>query len=165
MRDNLLVTMGARAAYMECKGLIELPAGVDGEAKLAKFVASKVDNYIDNNIDESFDCYIEEALMKEYSVKTERKVGKNIMSKWTPNEYEEKLIKIIEEAKEYCNGELELDNFDGEWYALDYRADLEGALSIDNEKYNTPVITDEDAKEYNVDVIKCLDYCDVLYVE
>ena len=86
------------------------------------------------------------------------------MYKWKPNEYEEKLIEIIEEAKEYCKGELELDNFDGEWYALDYRADLEGALSIDNEKYNDPVITDEDAEEYKVNIIKCCDYCDISYV-
>ena len=65
-RDNLLVTMGARAAYMECKGLIELPSGVNGEYKVAEFVASKVDDYIDNGIDESFDCYVEDALMEKY---------------------------------------------------------------------------------------------------
>ena len=86
------------------------------------------------------------------------------MSKWIPNEYEEKLIEIIEEAKEYCNGELELDNFDGKWYALDYRSDLEGAFSINEEKYCNPIITDRHAKEHNVDVIRCCDYCDISYV-
>ena len=69
MRDNLMVTMGARAAYMECKGLIELPSGVYGEANLAKFVADKVDHYIDNDIDECFDFYVEAALIEEYGVK------------------------------------------------------------------------------------------------
>lgn len=67
-RDNLLVTMGARAGGMERIGCIKLPDGVIGEYELAKFVVNKVDNYIENEIDESFDCYIEEALMKEYGI-------------------------------------------------------------------------------------------------
>ena len=33
-RDDLMVTMGARAAYMECIGNITLPKGVDGEYEL-----------------------------------------------------------------------------------------------------------------------------------
>ena len=65
-RDDLMVTMGARAAYMECIGNITLPKGVDGEYELSVFVAEKVDHYIDNEIDEAFDIYIEEALEKEY---------------------------------------------------------------------------------------------------
>lgn len=69
LRDDLLVTMGARAAYMECHGIIELPYGVNGESELADFVASKVDNYIDMDIDESFDLYIEEVLREKYSIK------------------------------------------------------------------------------------------------
>jgi hypothetical protein len=65
-RDDLMVTMGARAAYMECIGNITLPKGVDGEYELSVFVAEKVDHYIDNEIDEAFDIYIEEALEKKY---------------------------------------------------------------------------------------------------
>ena len=76
-RDDLLVTMGARAAYMECKGIVELPSGVEGEYQLSKFVSNKVDHYIDNEIDESFDCYIEEALMKKYGVKKENYTKSN----------------------------------------------------------------------------------------
>ena len=68
-RDDLLVTMGARAAYMEFQGVIELPAGVDGERKLSEFVSSKVDYYIDMEVDECFDIYIEDVLKQKYYVK------------------------------------------------------------------------------------------------
>lgn len=68
-RDNLLVTMGARAAYMECDGIINLPAGIYGEQELAEFAVEKVDQYMDENIDESFDLYIERELDKRYAVK------------------------------------------------------------------------------------------------
>lgn len=69
IRDNLLVNMGARAAYMECDETIELPAGISGEQELAEFVVEKVDQYIAGNIDESFDLYIERELEKRYAVK------------------------------------------------------------------------------------------------
>ena len=117
--------------------------------KLAKLMTKEeIENFINYNYESN-----------NYKLK-----GDLNMSKWKPNEHEEKLIEVIEEAKKYCNGELELDNFDGEWYALDYRADLEQALSIDKAIYNIPVITDEVAQEYNIDIIKCCDYCDVSYV-
>ena len=62
LRDNLLVTMGTRAAYMDCQKIITLPDGIEGENELAKFITEKVDKYIDKyidkNIDESFDLYI-----------------------------------------------------------------------------------------------------------
>ena len=57
-RDNLLVTAGARAAYMECSRIINLPAGSAGENILAAFVTEAVDKYIDKQIDISFDKYI-----------------------------------------------------------------------------------------------------------
>ena len=66
LRDNLLVTAGARAAYMECSRMIDLPAGSVGEDILAAFVTKTVDKYIDEQIDISFDEYIESALTKEY---------------------------------------------------------------------------------------------------
>jgi hypothetical protein len=69
MRDELLVTMGARAASMEYLGLIDLPRKLDGESTLAKFVVETVDGYINKNVDESFDIYIEAALEKEYGNK------------------------------------------------------------------------------------------------
>lgn len=68
MRDDLMVTMGARAAYMECAGAILLPDGVDGEFALSQFVAEKVDYYIDEEIDEGFDIYIETELARKYGI-------------------------------------------------------------------------------------------------
>lgn len=65
LRDNLLVTMGARAAYMECEGLIKLPSGVEGEEQLSNFVRRKVQEYQDLDI-LNFDFFIEMELMKEY---------------------------------------------------------------------------------------------------
>lgn len=73
LRDNLLVTAGARAAYMEDANHIELPHGVDGEAKLAQFVSRTVDCYL-NRVryrDICCDEYIETELMKEYGNKEE----------------------------------------------------------------------------------------------
>ena len=61
-RDNMLVTMGSRAAYMNSLGTINLPTDSSGEDELAEFVTKAVDQYIDEDLDEPFDLYIEEAL-------------------------------------------------------------------------------------------------------
>lgn len=74
IRDNLLVTMGARAAYMECRGTIHLPCGPMGEDCLAWFVAKTVDRYIDENLDIPFDEYIEAALIEEFSLSVTKPV-------------------------------------------------------------------------------------------
>lgn len=66
VRENMLITMGCRAGEMCGMGHIALPVNVSGEDELARFVVGAVDRYIEEDIDESFDCYIEEALMKEY---------------------------------------------------------------------------------------------------
>lgn len=66
IRDNLLVTAGSRAAYMDVFHVITLPYGVKGEDELAEFVAKTVDEYLECNIDEEFDVFIEKALIKEY---------------------------------------------------------------------------------------------------
>lgn len=69
LRNNLLVTMGARAAYMECLGLIELPRGVDGEKELSDFITNKVDIYMAERLvtyDMNFDQYMEESLLNKY---------------------------------------------------------------------------------------------------
>lgn len=80
------------------------------------------------------------------------------------NNNEKEFINIINEAKKYVLGELELDNFDGEWFAMDYREDLEGAFDIEEEPYNKPLITEEEAEERGIDVIKCCNECDIYYV-
>lgn len=66
LRDNLLVTAGVRAASMECEELITLPFGVNGERELAEFIAKKADKYINEDLDEPYDLYIEDALEREY---------------------------------------------------------------------------------------------------
>lgn len=70
LRDNLLVTMGARAAYMHDKGDIKLPEGVEGEKELADFVVGTVTAYMAYSkfysLDANFDEFIESALMGKY---------------------------------------------------------------------------------------------------
>lgn len=67
-RDSLIVTAAARAAYMDAKGSIELPNGLDGEDKLTEVVAEIVDDYIRNDYD-SFDIYVENRLKYEFGKK------------------------------------------------------------------------------------------------
>lgn len=80
------------------------------------------------------------------------------------NNNEKKLIDIINEAKRYVKGELELDCVDGEWYAMDYREELGGAFPIEAKQYDEPIITDEEAEEKGIDIIKCCDECGIFYV-
>lgn len=70
-RDNLLVTAGARAAYMECSRVITLPSGPAGEDILSVFITKEVDRYIEEQIDIPFDYYIESKLIGEYSLRKE----------------------------------------------------------------------------------------------
>jgi hypothetical protein len=74
------------------------------------------------------------------------------------------LILIIEDAKRYCKGELELDLNDDVWIAWDYREDLEGAFPIDVKGFNDKIITVSEAENSGVDVRKCCDICGVAYV-
>ena len=66
IRDNLLVTAGARAAYMYCGGNIHLQGGLVGEDILADRITKMVDKYIERGKDENFDFYIERALLDEF---------------------------------------------------------------------------------------------------
>lgn len=65
-RDDMLITAGSRAAYLDTYNVIDLPYGVEGEAEVASFIGKVVDKYIETNDDESFDIYIEAALINEY---------------------------------------------------------------------------------------------------
>lgn len=80
------------------------------------------------------------------------------------NNNEKMFIDIVNEAKRYVKGELELDCVDGKWYAMDYREDLEGAFPIEANQYNEPLITDEEAEHKGINIIKCCDMCDVSHV-
>lgn len=68
IRDNLLVTIGSRAAYMDVRGDIELPAGSRGEDELAKFAAKLADQWLNEAPDDlmSFDEFIETELEKKF---------------------------------------------------------------------------------------------------
>ena len=67
-RDNLLITAGKAAAYMECSRVINLPHETK-EDELVGFIIGAVDKYIDEEIDIPFDYYIESKLLKEYQIK------------------------------------------------------------------------------------------------
>ena len=67
-RDDLLITAGKAAAYMECSRVINLPHGTE-EDNLVGFITGAVDKYIDEEIDIPFDYYIESKLLKEYQIK------------------------------------------------------------------------------------------------
>lgn len=79
------------------------------------------------------------------------------------NNNEKKFIEVINEAKRYVKGELELDCVDGKWFAMDYRENLECAFPIEAKQYE-PIITNEEAKEKSIDIIKCCDECGIYYV-
>lgn len=80
------------------------------------------------------------------------------------NDNENKFIAMLEKAKRYVKGELELDCEDGEWYAMDYREDFECAFPIEAEPYDKPLITEEEAENKCIDIEKCCDECCIAYV-
>lgn len=71
IRDNLLVTIGMRAAYMESLGEIELPQGSLGEDNVTNFATDIAHNYMNDIEDIGFDEYIETALLEKYGKKGE----------------------------------------------------------------------------------------------
>ena len=80
------------------------------------------------------------------------------------NDNEKNFFDMLNKARMRVKGELELDWQDGEWFAMDYREDLDEAFPIESEPYNKPIITDKEAEEKNIDIIKCCDECGVYYV-
>ena len=65
IRDNLLVTAGARAAYMNCSDKIDIPEGIEEEFKLAEFLTKVVDDYLRRDCG-NFDLYLETKLIEKY---------------------------------------------------------------------------------------------------
>ena len=66
IRENMLVTMGARAGSMEVLEYIALPEGSAGEDELAAFVCEVVTEYLKSDGEVSFDEFIEVALTNKY---------------------------------------------------------------------------------------------------
>ena len=67
IRDNLLVTAGARAAYMNWSDKIDIPEGIEEEFKLSEFLTKVVDDYLRFDW-ENFDLYLETKLIEKYGV-------------------------------------------------------------------------------------------------
>ena len=68
LKENLLVTFGARAAVLDSLGHIELPAHSSGEDELADFAVSVCNQWIDRDDNDclSFDEFIETALIEKW---------------------------------------------------------------------------------------------------
>ena len=80
------------------------------------------------------------------------------------NDNDKKFCDMLNEARRYVKSELELDCVDGKWYAMDYIEDFECAFPMEAKPYNKPIITDEEAEEKGIDIIKCCDECNIAYV-
>lgn len=69
IRDNLLITAGTRAAYMNCSDKIVIPEGIEEEFKLAEFLTKVIDDYL--RFDRgNFDLYLETKLIEKYGGNT-----------------------------------------------------------------------------------------------
>ena len=69
IRDNLLITAGTRAAYMNCSDKIDIPEGIEEEFKLAEFLTEVIDGYL--RFDRgNFDLYLETKLTEKYGGNT-----------------------------------------------------------------------------------------------
>lgn len=67
LRDNLLVTIGSRAAYMDMRGDIQLPIGSEGEDILASFAVKLANRWINERPDVmNFDEFIEVELENRF---------------------------------------------------------------------------------------------------
>ena len=66
IRDNLLVTVGSRAAYMDHAGYIQVPAGAFVVDVLANFSSEIVVVWLRTECDTCFDEYIETALENRF---------------------------------------------------------------------------------------------------
>lgn len=65
IRDDLLVTAGARAVHMDYRGEIAIREGLEEENKLAEFLTKVVDYYLSHDCG-NFDLYLETKLIEKY---------------------------------------------------------------------------------------------------
>lgn len=84
------------------------------------------------------------------------------------NKIEQAFIDAMKTAKQYCQGELEMNYQDWHeekhlngWYAMDYKLSFEGAFPIEAYGYDKPLINDELIEKGNVDVYRCFAKCHV----
>ena len=83
----------------------------------------------------------------------------------TFNRKELQIINMINQAKAWisCGCELEIDLFNGGWYCMEYNAKRGEAIPMDYYIYKLPIITDQEADDWHVDMHKIFDYCKVAY--
>lgn len=72
VRDKLIAVAGARAAYMDDMGKIDIPGDLMGEDRMARCVIGIVDNYLNYSPDANFDSYIETLIEREFPLKGEK---------------------------------------------------------------------------------------------
>lgn len=80
-REHLMTVMGARAAYMDCDGTIDIPEGLEAEGTLVWFIRKTVEQYIRCH-DVNFDEYIETALIDEYGVQSPHELYEAYKREW-----------------------------------------------------------------------------------
>ena len=80
------------------------------------------------------------------------------------NKNEKRFVETLKEAERYVKGELELDCFDGEWFAMDYREELCSSFPIEVNGFDKPIITDKEAENRGIDIIACCEKYGILYV-
>ena len=66
VRDNLLITAGSRAGFMNAAGFIDIPPGIDAEDELAEYILDIVHEYASADQPESFDEFIERKILIKY---------------------------------------------------------------------------------------------------
>lgn len=72
VRDKLIAVAGARAAYMDDMGKIDIPGDLMGEDRMARCVIDIVDNYLHYSPNANFDSYIETLIEREFPLKGEK---------------------------------------------------------------------------------------------
>ena len=84
------------------------------------------------------------------------------------NENEKRFVEILEKARRYCAGELEVvfDFSNDAWWARDYKELWGGSYIIETDDFELrPLILASTAKTYHIDVEKCCNYVGAYIVD
>lgn len=118
--------------------------------------------YIALNPNDTVRKHTHEILLWEYDA-----ILRDVRNLWIPNKNEIAIIRLIEKAKMFVLGTVEI-NYDEEreaYFVKDYRKGLGASVEIDEKYSNVPILTKEHEKYFDINIQKCCDYCDVYYVE
>lgn len=84
------------------------------------------------------------------------------------NDNEKEFINKIEKLKKKCKGKMSFDyinrigSTNNDWYPTDLIIEKDNIFPVKDFDYNRPFITNKEAKEKNIDIIKCFEMCGVL---